>query len=374
VISRSCSTPARRGARVLAVVLISVSPGLARGPLRAAGSHPAPAGDIVARVNGEPISRRDFELSVQIHFAGLRPGAVGLEELRAARQRVLDRLIDNELLYQKARSGAAAMPEADVDAELAKMRERLGKPEEFTRLLQDNGVTEAQFREQLRRSLLVTRFVDREVAAGVAVSDESARRYYDQNPTEMKRRESARFSQIMVRVPVGSTPGQRAESRQRVEAILKELRAGGDFAELARKHSDGPEAAQGGDSGVMVRGGGPPPIERAVFSLAPGEISDIVETRLGYHILKIAERRPDRVLTFDEAKPSITAKLAARERDEKIQEYLLGLRQTARIERLLRDTAPPAKAAPFSKPAPASKPAASSKAAPAPAPEPSATP
>lgn len=338
----------RRGRTLLAILTPVVL--AAAGPVRSEGPRPAPAGEVVARVDGSPISRRDFDLAVQIHFSGRRPGMVGLQELRAARERVLERLIDSELLYQKARSGAAAVPDADLDTEQKRMQERLGSPEQFEQMLRDNGVTEAQFREQLRRSLLVTRFVDRDIAAGVSVSDDEARRYYDQNPNEMKRPESARFSQIMVRVAPEATAAQRAGRRQRIEAILKELRAGEDFAEMARKHSDGREAAQGGDSGVLVRGGGPPPIERAVFSLAPGEVSDIVETRLGFHILKVIERRPDRVLTFEEAKPSIVAKRTGRERDEKIQEYLLGLRDKARIERLLpKDEAGP-------RPAPSGKP------------------
>ncbi len=350
VIECSHRARGRRRGQTLLAILMPLVLAAAGGPLRAEETRPAPAGGIVARVNGAPISRRDFDLAVQIHFAGRRPGAVGLPELRAAREQVLERLIDSELLYQKARSGTLAVQDADVNAEQKRMQERLGKPEQFDQVLRDNGVTEAQFREQLRRSLLVTRFVDRDITAGVTVSDEEARRYYDQNPTEMKRPESARFSQIMVRVPLEATAAQRAERRQRIEAILKELRAGEDFADLARKHSDGPEAAQGGGSGVLLRGGGPPPIELAVFSLAAGEISDIVETRLGYHILKVIERRPDRVLTFEEAKPSIVTKLAGRERDEKIQEYLLGLRGQARIERLLPKPAPSSKPAPSGKP------------------------
>ncbi len=299
----------------------------------------APAGDVVARVNGQPVLRRDFDLAVQMQFRGRRPTSVRLDELRAVRDKVLDRLIDNELLYQAASRSGSPVPDGDVEAEFARLREKFGKPEALQKMLADNQVSEAQFREQLRRSLAVTRFVDKEVTGDLKVPDEDVRLYYDQNPGEMKRSEAIRLSEILVRVPPDASAKARAAARERIEAILKELRAGGDFAGLARRHSEGPEAKNGGDGGWLPRGGGPPPIERAAFSMQPGEVSDIIETRLGYHIIKVGERRPEGVVPFDEAKASIRARILARQRDEKIQEFVGGLRQKARIERHLA-TAP----------------------------------
>ncbi len=288
----------------------------------------------MARVNGQAILRRDFDLAVQLQFAGRRPAAIGLQELRAVREKVLGRLIDSELLYESAQKDTASVTDGEVDRELKRMQDTFGSPEAFARVLKENQVTESQFREQLRRSLLVTRFVDRQVAGDVKVGDEDVRRYYDQNPAEMKRPERVRVSQIMVRVKPEAPAPARSAARERIEAIMKELRDGKDFAEMARRHSDGPEAQRGGDTGFLLRGrGGPQPIEAAAFALQPGETSDIIETRLGYHIIKVTEKRPAGVIPFDEAQKSIRSKLTARERDEKIQEYLTGLRQKARIER-----------------------------------------
>src|SRR5438552_3636453 len=146
----------------------------------------------------------------------------------------------------------------------------------------------------------------------------------------------------MIRAPAGASSAVRAEARQRIEEILKRLRGGEDFEEMARRYSQGPESARGGDTGTIARGGGsPPPIEEVVFGLRVGEISDIVETRLGYHILKVIERKPEGPIPFEDAKASIRAKLTAREREERIKAYIDGLKEKARVERYL---APAAKA------------------------------
>jgi len=296
---------------------------------------------VVGRVNGQAILRRDFELAVQIHFAGRRPANVRLKELQAVREKILDKLIDSELLHQSAVKSSVAVPEADVDAELKRMQQHVGTPDDFAKLLGENQVTEAEFNEQLRRSLRVRRFVDREVVGAVAVTDEEAKRYYDQNPNEMKLPERVRVSQIMVRAPAASSQA-RAEGRERIEEILKALRAGADFAELARKHSDGPEAKRGGDSGFLLRGGGAPPaIEEIAFRLKPGETSDVLETRLGYHIIRVGEHRPEGPIPFEDAKKTIVAKLTAQEREEKIHVYVAALREKARIERRLPVPAAP---------------------------------
>ncbi len=293
----------------------------------------ADSAEVVARVNGRPILRRDFDLAVQMQFSGRRPANVRLEELKVTRQKVLDRLIDNELLYQKASSSQITVPAADLDAELKRLRQGFTSPGGFAKVLEENHVSEADFREQVRRSLIVTRFVDTEVVGDLKATEDDLRRYYEQNPTEMARPEAVRLSQILVRAPAGATPEERATARHKIEDILKELRAGREFAELARKYSDGPEAARGGDSGFLARGKGLPAIERVAFSLQPGETSDVIETRRGFHVITVGERRPEGPIPYEEVKDAIRAKFLALEREQKLRQYTGVLREKARVER-----------------------------------------
>ena len=332
--------PARDGALArglaAAVVLLAALPLLAAAP----AAPPAAAEDVVARVNGRPILRRDFELAVQLQFGGRRRQAVGLEQLRATREQVLETLIDGELLYQKALKSHVEVSDADLQAEIQRLKKSFASPADFSRLLKESGVSEAEFREQARRSLVVSRFLESDVVGGLKLGEEDLKRYYDQNPAEMRRPEAVHVHQILVRVKPDAPLQARAEARTRIEAILKELRGGGDFASLARKFSEGPEASRGGDSGWMARGAGAPPVlERAAFALEPGQSSDILESRLGFHILKVSERRPEGPIPFEEAKARIRARLTARERQDRMKAYMTDLREGAKVERSL--PAPP---------------------------------
>jgi len=286
----------------------------------------------VARVNGRAILRRDFDLAVQLQFQGRRAN-VALTELRGVRAKVLEGLIDNELLYQEASRSRHEVPDGDIDAELARIRAALPAPGDLDRLLGTYGTSAGEFRAQVRRTLVVTRHVDREIAGSITVSNEDVRRYYDQNPAEMVRRERVRVSQIVVRV-AGESGSARAVAREKIEAILKDIRGGREFADAARRYSEGAEAAQGGDIGWVVRGGGIPLIERAAFVLGAGEISDVVETRVGFHLLKATDRQAEGPVPFEEAREAIRARLTAREREQKIHKHLEGLKDRASIERL----------------------------------------
>jgi parvulin-like peptidyl-prolyl isomerase len=344
--------PAPRPAAPLSWLMLPLALGLAVAPAGAQGKPPRGSSEeeVVATVNGRPILRRDFDLAVQVQLRGRLQGGLRLEELRAVREKVLESLIDNEVLYQKAAKSRLDVPDADVEAEIQRIRAGFPDPGDFARVLDEEGVSEADFRDQVRRSILVTRFVEREVVDGVAIEEEDLRRYYDQNPGEMTRPEAARVSQIMVRVAADAPPEARATARQKIEEILKELRSGKDFADLARKYSEGPEADRGGDTGFVSQGGGAPPLlERAAFQLQPGQTSDIIETRIGFHILRVKERRPAGPIPFEEARSAIRAKLRVREREGKIRAYLAALKEKARVERRL--PASPASPAPPASPA-----------------------
>lgn len=320
--SRSAAWPGGRALAAWIAILAAVAPASA-----------ATAVDAVARVNGRDILRRDFNLAVQLQFQG-RAAGIGLAELRGVRDKVLERLIDSELLHQRAARAGVEVAEPEVAAEIGRLREAFGSEESFASALKENGVGEVEFRDQVRRSLVVTRFVEQKVVGDVRVEEAELRRYYEQNPGEMVRPERVRVRQILIQAAPDSAPA-RAAARQKIEAILKELKAGGSFADLARKHSDGPEAGRGGDAGWLTRRSAPPPIERAVFQLQAGETSDVVETRAGFHLLRVEERQREGPIPFEEVKEAIRAKMLARERDAKLRDYVTGLREKARIERLL---------------------------------------
>jgi len=317
--------------------VLAAPPAASSAPAEGKGRAVAAPSDLeaVARVNGHPILRREFDFAVQMQFRGRRD-PVGLRELQATRDAVLELLIDQELLYQKASKSEASVPDKEVEAEFEAMKRRFPTAADFAAELRRSGVSEAEFKSQLRRTLVVTRFVEREIVGVVKVSDEEVRRDYDQNPAEMNRPEAVHLAQILVRVAPDASEESHSIARLKIEEILKGPRAGGAFAALARRYSEGPEATREGDTGWVARGQAPPAIEHAAFALEEGQMSDVVESRLGFHILKVLERRPEGPIPFEEAKSAIRTKLVARGRDEKLRPYVEQLKEKARIERSLK--------------------------------------
>ncbi len=289
----------------------------------------------VAKVNGSPLTRRDYDLTVQVLFRKRGAGQRSHADLESVRQAALDLLIDNELLYQKAKEAGISVTDAEAKDEAARLKKALGSPDDVATFLKDIGATEADLIAQVRRTLSVSRFVDQKVAPGLTVDDAQARAFYDSHPDAMRRPEAAHIRQIVVAVAPDAPSSTRAAARQKIEEVMKALRGGEDFATLAKRHSDGPEAQRGGDSGYVTPGGGAlPAIERAAMSLKAGQTSDILETRRGFHIVQVIDRRPGGPVPFEEAKPRIVERLKDEQRQAKVRDYVATLRSGARIEKL----------------------------------------
>jgi parvulin-like peptidyl-prolyl isomerase len=315
------------------IVLLALPQGV--GPVR--GQEVTSSdGQVVARVNDHEITMSSFNLAVQMQFRRRGPGQRGHQDLNMVRAHALDTLIDNELLYQQAASNPIDVSEDEIDQELARVQTGFGSRETMEEILAANGVSMSDFRAQLRRTLVVIAFVEREVAGEISIPDGDLKAYYDAHPDEMTRQEGVRIRQIVIGVPPGASPERRADARRRIEDVLQALRAGEDFAALAAAHSDGPAAERGGASGIVTAGGSAlPAVERTALELQPGEISDIVVTQRGFHIIEAIERQSAGVIPFDEVKERIRAKLTVRERQDRIAAYVDELKKTARIERFL---------------------------------------
>ena len=121
---------------------------------------------------------------------------------------------------------------------------------------------------------------------GIAVSEADARAYFDAHPDEFKMPERVHASHILVKVDPNASDASKAESRKKLEGIKARLDGGEDFAKLAEENSDCPSSAKGGDLGFFTRGQMVAPFEEAAFALNPGDTSDVVETRFGFHLIK----------------------------------------------------------------------------------------
>jgi peptidyl-prolyl cis-trans isomerase C len=196
-------------------------------------------------------------------------------------------------------------------------------------------LTPERLRENIRGDFQVSRMIATEVDSKIVVQTQEVADFYAKNPEAFKQGERVRASHILIGVPAASDAATRAARRARAEGLVREARAGKDFAALAREHSDDGSASAGGDLGAFERGQMVPPFEQAAFALSPGEISEVVETEFGYHVIKVAAREPARTVPLEEAQEQIGNYLSQRQRQERIAAFVDGLRATHKIEVLI---------------------------------------
>jgi peptidyl-prolyl cis-trans isomerase C len=189
-----------------------------------------------------------------------------------------------------------------------------------------------EMKKRVQRNLATEQLVKQEVDSKISVSDSEISDYYAKNKDRMRRSESVKLSEIFVRADPKATADVKAKARQRIEALLKELQGGKDFAALARQFSESPDAKDGGNMGYVSRNGTLPVLAEAAFRLKVGEISDVVESPFGYHLLKVTDKKPAGDVTLAEAKTQISNFLYQQKEREAFNAYLGKLKAGAKIE------------------------------------------
>jgi len=310
----------------------------AGGPGASATEAPAAEGP-VARVNGVVIGRPAFDRNWQyfLQRSGIpTTHADKSGKVDEFRKQVLDRLVDEELLFQDAQSRKLVIGKDVVDAEIGKARGEFPSAEAFQEALAKSQLTEESLRALLTRNLSIQELVEREVGAKVTVSDAEVHDFYTGNQSAFETPERARVRHILVQVDEKDDEKTRAEKRAKAEALLKQLKEGADFEELAKKSSDCPSAPKGGDLGFFERGQMVPAFEETAFALKPGELSGVVETQFGYHLIRGEERVAAGIVKEEEAAPQIREYLQSRKTEEAVDARLKDLREKARIELLMK--------------------------------------
>jgi peptidyl-prolyl cis-trans isomerase C len=319
-------------------IALSAAPALAASETPAA----APAGSAalsenVATVNGAPITRerfnRDVERAQQRFSAQGQQVPPEMEEM--VKQRVLDFLVGEELLYQESVKKGIKVPDESIDAEMAKVKGQFGSDEKFTEALASMNATEMEVKKEISRGLAIQDLVEKEVVSKIEVTEAEERTFYDENPTYFAKGEQIKASHILIKVESGADEAAKAEAKAKIEKAAERVKNGEDFATVAKEVSEGPSQSRGGDLGTFQRGQMVKPFEDAAFALNPGEVSDIVETDFGFHIIKVFEKIPASTVPFEEAKPRIEQHLKQEKTKAALDAYVHQLKDGAKIETTL---------------------------------------
>jgi peptidyl-prolyl cis-trans isomerase C len=322
----------------------AAQPAAGQPPAAAPGTPPAPETpkpvpavlpQVLAKVDGQPVARAELESAVK--DAEARAGRpVPPAERDAVYRGLLDRVIMFRLLASEAKVRGITVTPQEVTDRIAQIKQQFPSEAEFQKELTKRHTTMAQLQDEQRRDLLNAKTIEAEVAPKAVVSDQDLDTFYKGNPDQFKEPETVRASHILIGVAKDATPAVKQAARTEAEGVLKRAKAGEDFATLAKQFSkDSGSAAVGGDLNFFPKEQMVPPFSAAAWALKPGEISDLVETEFGFHIIKLTDRRTGRIVPLAEVKDRLQEFLKQRRQQELVQQYLLSLKTKYRVEVLL---------------------------------------
>lgn len=254
-----------------------------------------------ADVNGTSITMLTLNTEYRqvLKQQGLSEDSVPSDQAEAFKKEILDSLINQELLYQECVKNDIVVDEETVKTTSLKAKESFDNEEAFLNALKDANMQEKDLTNRIRKTIAINQLVEDEISKQVVVTDDEAKDYYDTHPELFKRTEKVRASHILVKVDEEDGEAKIVAAREKIKEYKRRISAGEDFAQLAKENSDCPSSANGGELGYFERGKMVKEFEDAAFSLATGDVSDIVRTDFGYHLIKVTDRVEPGVIAYE---------------------------------------------------------------------------
>jgi peptidyl-prolyl cis-trans isomerase C len=190
-------------------------------------------------------------------------------------------------------------------------------------------------RESLKAKLLVDEYLKEQGVLEPEIPEVRIREMYDEDPGSFSTTETVRVSHVLIVVDGQAGTEEKQQARQKAEQVREEILAGGDFAAIAMAHSDCRTASKGGDLGRIKRGYMPAAFDEVAFSLEKDSVSDVVETEVGYHVIKVVDRQPARVIPYEETREFLKTYLQGEESKKQLAAHIAELRKRSEIEILL---------------------------------------
>jgi peptidyl-prolyl cis-trans isomerase SurA len=258
----------------------------------AAGAAVVPVDRIVAVVNDEVITQNDLNERVNLVVHQLERQGSQIPPSDTLSRQILERMINDLMQVQMAKESGIKIDDATLDRTIERIaQENNLSMTDFRAALERDGIRYPRFRDDIRNEMLVARLREREVENNIVVTDAEVETELARQAHEATGESEFRLSHILVLVPPQATPDQIEARRRRAISALAELRRGANFAQIAATYSDAPDALQGGNLGWRSSARLPPLFLEALDKMKPGDISDILRSPNGFHVVKLLEKR-----------------------------------------------------------------------------------
>jgi peptidyl-prolyl cis-trans isomerase SurA len=307
---------------------------------KAAPPADAPSGTVVntiaAIVNDEVITLYEVELVAQpVIREAEKKSAVDASVRSQIRRTALDRLIEKRLLEQKTRELNLKVSDEELKQAIedVKRQNNMASQEVLIAALAGQGLTYEQYRTQLREQIEKLKLVSMEVKAKIHVSESEMLAYYEANQSKYTLDDTFRARHIFFKANEKTAPADLKVTMATALMVLAEAKSGKDFVELAKSYSEDPAARKdGGDLGSFKKGDMMPELEASILAMKPGDVSELVYTPTGFHIIKLEERTSGKVKPFESVKSEIEETLYRKKSEERFNQWAKDLRSKASIE------------------------------------------
>ncbi len=287
-------------------------------------------------VNGQEISGEavQFELDRLVRFYmshGMTINEVK-ENLTKLEEKALDQAIGAKLLLDRANELALPVTAEQIDAEVQKVITQVGGEENYKKALEAQGITEESFKKELEKGARVNALVQQACSEVSDPTEDEIEAFYAAHKAEYKVPHQVHCQHILVKIEEKDLPEAKSAAFEKIRAIRERILAGGDFAEEAKQHSDCPSGQEGGSLGWFGRGMMVPEFDKCAFEMKKGEVSDIVTTQFGFHIIYKADERGGEEQTLVDVHDQIKDLLRHEARGRAMDAFVAELREKATIE------------------------------------------
>lgn len=296
---------------------------------------------IAVTVNGVDITESQIEAKIrpQLERIATRLPPQAVEQYKQQlRQKALETTIIEQLLNEKVKEANVIVTDEEVNSHIEKMASQQNlSVEDLKELIKASGRTFEQWKEQMQfpKRLGYQKFMKTQWEGKISVTEDDVQKYYSENTKQFETPEQVRASHILIKPDTTDSnidPNEaKAQAKVRAKDLLEQVRDGADFATLARANSGCPSAAKGGDLNFFGRGRMTPAFEKVAFKLKVGQVSDVVETQFGYHIIKVTDRKDAGAITFEQAKDDILKVLMRKKQSEVAMRYIELLKAGANV-------------------------------------------
>jgi peptidyl-prolyl cis-trans isomerase C len=242
-------------------------------------------------------------------------------------------IINRVLLLQQSESEGITAKQSRVTKALNKFKANFKNEADYQKELKKMGFTEALLINWFKDKFTVEAVIEKNVDLNFSISDKQIRNFYDKHPELFRQPERVKGSHILIKVPANADKAKKKAALTSIQSLKQRIDNGEPFANLAMEYSDCPSKAKGGDLGFFSHDQVVQPFSEAAFALQPGQVSDVVTTQFGYHLIRVTERQDAQMMAFHDVKEDIANRLRREQKKKKIIDYLEKIKKKADIQR-----------------------------------------